>query len=86
MAVEAALAEGVDPSFALAVCWRESRLTDPPDGANVGPMQVNLQTWPEVARANTVERTRFGVHLLAVDLERARGDKAKAERIYRYGH
>jgi len=85
MIVEAALREGIPPHRLLWLAWEESRYTEQPTGANLGPLQINRHSWPQVVRMNTQERIQFGARLYA-RWHRQTGSWADALRIYRTGH
>ena len=83
--VAEAIANNIPPHRLLWLAWEESRYTEQPTGANLGPLQINRHSWPQVVRMTTQERIQFGARLYA-RWHRQTGSWADALRIYRTGH
>lgn len=83
--VRTAMEHGIPPHRLLWLAWEESRYTEQPTGAFLGPLQISRVAWPQVVRMNTQERIQFGARLYA-RWHRQTGSWSDALRIYRTGH
>jgi soluble lytic murein transglycosylase-like protein len=91
MILSAAIRNGIDPELVLRLAWRESNLRSDVVGHNRGSidsgvMQLNSRAVPGAEQMSTRENIDAGVSILAMWLERCRGNRHCAIEAYGRGH